>query len=181
MESATTSRRPGEAGPLEPVGVGGTLRIGHRRRERSLAAILRYYIALTKPRIIALLLLTTAATMIVADPSGPGVSAVLWTMLGGYLERLSRDFVMIVIGDHQPPAMVSGEGASWDVPAHIITNRHDVLELFEQRSLVPGDFYVLIPPRDDIHRVRTTSPEARHAPTRRSGRPIGTATSMTAG
>jgi predicted metal-dependent enzyme (double-stranded beta helix superfamily) len=34
-----------------------------------------------------------------------------------------------------------------------------VLELVEQRSLGPGDFYVLIPPRDDIHRVRTTSVE----------------------
>ena len=33
------------------------------------------------------------------------------------------------------------------------------LELVERRSLVPGDFYVLIPPRDDIHRVRTTSAE----------------------
>jgi predicted metal-dependent enzyme (double-stranded beta helix superfamily) len=33
------------------------------------------------------------------------------------------------------------------------------LELVEQRSLRPGDFYVLIPPSDDIHRVRTTSPE----------------------
>jgi 3-mercaptopropionate dioxygenase len=33
------------------------------------------------------------------------------------------------------------------------------LELLERRSLVPGDFYVLIPPRDDIHRVRTTSAE----------------------
>ena len=32
-------------------------------------------------------------------------------------------------------------------------------ELVEQRSLAPGDFYALIPPRDDIHRVRTTSPE----------------------
>jgi 3-mercaptopropionate dioxygenase len=31
------------------------------------------------------------------------------------------------------------------------------LELVERRSLVTGDFYVLIPPRDDIHRVRTTS------------------------
>jgi predicted metal-dependent enzyme (double-stranded beta helix superfamily) len=31
------------------------------------------------------------------------------------------------------------------------------LALVEQRALVPGDFYVLIPPRDDIHRVRTTS------------------------
>ena len=33
------------------------------------------------------------------------------------------------------------------------------LELVERRSLVPGDFYALIPPRDDIHRVRTTSPD----------------------
>ena len=33
------------------------------------------------------------------------------------------------------------------------------LELVEQRALVPGDFYALLPPRDDIHRVRTTSAE----------------------
>ena len=33
------------------------------------------------------------------------------------------------------------------------------LELVERRSLRPGDFYVLIPPRGDIHRVRTTSAE----------------------
>jgi 3-mercaptopropionate dioxygenase len=33
------------------------------------------------------------------------------------------------------------------------------LELTERRALVPGDFYALIPPRDDIHRVRTTSAE----------------------
>ena len=41
--------------------------------------------ALTKPRIISLLLLTTVATMFVADPSLPALSTVLWTMLGGYL------------------------------------------------------------------------------------------------
>lgn len=33
------------------------------------------------------------------------------------------------------------------------------LELVERRSLRPGDFYALIPPQDDIHRVRTTSAE----------------------
>jgi 3-mercaptopropionate dioxygenase len=33
------------------------------------------------------------------------------------------------------------------------------LDLVERRALVPGDFYALIPPRDDIHRVRTTSDE----------------------
>jgi predicted metal-dependent enzyme (double-stranded beta helix superfamily) len=35
----------------------------------------------------------------------------------------------------------------------------DALTLRERRALVPGDFYALLPPRDDIHRVRTTSPE----------------------
>jgi predicted metal-dependent enzyme (double-stranded beta helix superfamily) len=35
----------------------------------------------------------------------------------------------------------------------------DALALRERRALVPGDFYALLPPRDDIHRVRTTSPE----------------------
>jgi len=33
------------------------------------------------------------------------------------------------------------------------------LELVERRVLEPGDFYVLIPPREDIHSVRTTSAE----------------------
>ncbi|HEX2466929.1 MAG TPA: heme o synthase [Solirubrobacterales bacterium] len=54
-------------------------------RERSVPAVLRDYLALTKPRIIALLLVTTVATMFAADPSGPALATVLWTMLGGYL------------------------------------------------------------------------------------------------
>jgi heme O synthase-like polyprenyltransferase len=53
--------------------------------QRSAASVLRDYVALTKPRIISLLLLTTVASMFVADPSGPALSTVLWTMLGGYL------------------------------------------------------------------------------------------------
>jgi len=72
MESATSTSRPVEV-PLR------------RTHERSLAATLRDYVALTKPRIISLLLLTTVTTMLVADPTGPAVSVILWTMLGGYL------------------------------------------------------------------------------------------------
>jgi 3-mercaptopropionate dioxygenase len=41
----------------------------------------------------------------------------------------------------------------------IYAERDGALELVEQRALLPGDFYVLIPPTDDIHRVRTTSAE----------------------
>ena len=33
------------------------------------------------------------------------------------------------------------------------------ISLRERRALAPGDFYALLPPADDIHRVRTTSPE----------------------
>jgi predicted metal-dependent enzyme (double-stranded beta helix superfamily) len=29
----------------------------------------------------------------------------------------------------------------------------------ERRALATGDFYALLPPRDDVHRVRTTSPD----------------------
>jgi 3-mercaptopropionate dioxygenase len=40
----------------------------------------------------------------------------------------------------------------------VFVRRGDRLELLESRAIGSGDFYALIPPRDDIHRVRTTSP-----------------------
>src|SRR5438045_277865 len=52
---------------------------------RSPLGMARDYLALTKPRIIGLLLVTTVTTMLVADPAGPSLATVLWTMLGGYL------------------------------------------------------------------------------------------------
>ncbi|HEV7175835.1 MAG TPA: hypothetical protein VGN29_10105 [Solirubrobacteraceae bacterium] len=39
----------------------------------------------------------------------------------------------------------------------IFAHEHEQLRLSERRSLQPGEFYALLPPRDDIHRVRTTS------------------------
>ncbi len=33
------------------------------------------------------------------------------------------------------------------------------IELTRRRPLAPGDYYVLLPPADDVHRVRTTSAE----------------------
>jgi protoheme IX farnesyltransferase len=42
------------------------------------------YVALTKPRVISLLLLTTVATIFVADPS-PHLGTILMTVIGGYL------------------------------------------------------------------------------------------------
>lgn len=65
--------------------------------------------------------------------------------VGGYLRlRSDRDLVMVLVGDHQPPALVSGEGASWDVPVHVIANRPAVLDRLRARhqftdTLHPGD------------------------------------------
>lgn len=50
------------------------------------------------------------------------------TVIGGYLRhRADRDLVVVLIGDHQPAAFVSGEGAAWDVPVHVIASRPAVL------------------------------------------------------
>jgi 3-mercaptopropionate dioxygenase len=41
----------------------------------------------------------------------------------------------------------------------IFALKDGAMRLTERRALRTGDFYALIPPRDDIHRVRTTSAE----------------------
>ena len=57
----------------------------------------------------------------------------------GYLTlRPDRDLVLILVGDHQPPALVSGEGAPWHVPMHVITSRPAVLEALQARGFRPG-------------------------------------------
>lgn len=59
--------------------------------------------------------------------------------LRGYFEEPhARDFVMLVLGDHQPPSSVTGEGAPWDVPVHIITSRPDIMQQFEALGFTPG-------------------------------------------
>jgi hypothetical protein len=72
-------------------------------------------------------------------PSYVNAIAYTYRSIGGYLRlRADRDFVMIVIGDHQPAAAVSGEGASWDVPVHVIASRPQVLERLEAHGFTPG-------------------------------------------
>jgi hypothetical protein len=60
------------------------------------------------------------------------------TFTGYVHQRAGRDYVMILIGDHQPPALVSGEGASWDVPVHVVTNRREILESLKAHGFVQG-------------------------------------------
>jgi hypothetical protein len=73
---------------------------------------------------------------------GPGYVQALsyaYTSLGGYLRlRADRDFIMILIGDHQPPAAVSGRQAPWDVPVHVIASRPQTLERLRAHGFRSG-------------------------------------------
>jgi protoheme IX farnesyltransferase len=80
-KSGTLDRAPIEARPPVSRRSPATPAIA----ARGARALLGDYLTLTKPRIIALLLLTTVATMYVADSGGPSLATVLWTALGGYL------------------------------------------------------------------------------------------------
>jgi phosphoglycerol transferase MdoB-like AlkP superfamily enzyme len=90
---------------------------------------------------------------------GPGyVEAMTYDfdMLAGYLKRhADRDLVMIVLGDHQPPAAVSGEHASWDVPVHVIASRAAVLDRLLSAGFTPG----LTPARHPIGRMHQLLPK----------------------
>lgn len=59
--------------------------------------------------------------------------------LTGYLDGIApRQLLLIVIGDHQPPAAVTGPDASWDVPVHVITQDPALRARFEAAGFVPG-------------------------------------------
>jgi protoheme IX farnesyltransferase len=80
------SSRPFEAEDavttVDPSAVAATM---HRTRGASLLRSVRNYIALTKPRVIELLLVTTVPTMILAQGGLPSWPLVALTLLGGSL------------------------------------------------------------------------------------------------
>jgi hypothetical protein len=78
-----------------------------------------------------------------------------FTTFAGYLrERAPNELVMILVGDHQPPAAVAGKDAPWTVPVHIVTSqRHVIDRLLAQgfrRGVTPtrpslGEMHELVP------------------------------------
>lgn len=72
-------------------------------------------------------------------PDYTAAVAYAYETFAGYVrQRAGSDYVMILIGDHQPPAVVSGERAPWDVPVHIITNRQHLLDALTARGFRAG-------------------------------------------
>lgn len=79
----------------------------------------------------------------------------VYASMAGYIRRRpERDVVMIVIGDHQPPALVTGLGAPWDVPVHVIASRPAVLASLEAAGFTPG----VEPPRRVLARMHELTP-----------------------
>ena len=65
--------------------------------------------------------------------------AYLFKVLAGWLRlRPDLDLVLVVLGDHQPGAAVSGEGATWEVPVHLITVRTAVRDALVAQGFTPG-------------------------------------------
>jgi len=59
--------------------------------------------------------------------------------LSSYLRmRPAERFVLIVLGDHQPAASVSGVGVSWDVPVHVIASDPQILRSLQRVGFRPG-------------------------------------------
>lgn len=76
-----------------------------------------------------------------ARPVANYVQAMRYTFdwLGGYLRELAAaDLVLIVIGDHQPIGSVTGPGATWDVPIHVVTTNLVLRERLIAAGFVPG-------------------------------------------
>jgi len=72
------------------------------------------------------------------SPSYGDAVAYIHQSLAGFLRTLrERDIVLIIVGDHQPPALVSGEGQTWDVPVHVIANKTMRSEMLD-RLIVQG-------------------------------------------
>lgn len=89
---------------------------------------------------------------------GPGYVTAMsydFAVLGGYLrQHAGRDIVMIVIGDHQPPAAVSGEHATWNVPVHVVTSRQAILDRLRAAGFRDG----LTPERRALSRMHALQP-----------------------
>lgn len=78
---------------------------------------------------------------LLADPAGAYARTFDYFLrvLAGWLRlRDDLDLVLLIIGDHQPLAAVSGEGANWEVPVHLITARPALREAFLAAGFVPG-------------------------------------------
>ena len=64
-------------------------------------------------------------------------------VLGGYLHQFApANALLLVLGDHQPPAIVAGRDSSWQTPVHVFSRNPDLIRAFQaagfQAGIKPG-------------------------------------------
>jgi hypothetical protein len=72
---------------------------------------------------------------------GPYAASFVYTFtyLAGFVrDRASADQTLVLLGDHQPAASVSGVGARWDVPVHVVTSHADIAAALVAAGFVEG-------------------------------------------
>ena len=75
--------------------------------------------------------------------------------LAGYLrEHADDDLLLIALGDHQPPAAVSGRDVAWTVPVHVFGRSGPVLDRLVKAGFQPG----LSPRRPPIGAMHELAP-----------------------
>lgn len=68
-----------------------------------------------------------------------GTMRYTYDWLAGWVERPRvRPGTLVIVGDHQPTAAVTGEGARWDVPVHVVSDDAALLARLEARGFVRG-------------------------------------------
>ncbi len=92
-----------------------------RSRRRRISSVLGSYLALTKPRIIELLLVSTLPTMFLAARGVPSVDVVLATLVGGALAAGSANALNCVID--RDIDQVMHRTAARPLPRHTVTPR----------------------------------------------------------
>jgi hypothetical protein len=87
-------------------------------------------------------------------PSYARAMAYEYQSLAGYIREQADDVLLVVIGDHQPPAAVSGREARWDVPVHVVGRRERILDRLRGHGFSSG----LNPRRPMIGRMYELTP-----------------------
>lgn len=58
--------------------------------------------------------------------------------LGSYMARFGEDTVFVILGDHQPAAIITGPNASRAVPIHVVSADRELVARFEREGFFTG-------------------------------------------
>ena len=91
------------------------------QRQSGLARVLSAYVQLTKPRVMSLLLATTATAMIIAARGMPPIGIFVWTLIGGALMSGGAGAINHYVDRDIDPLM--GRQAVRPIPSGVISPR----------------------------------------------------------